>query len=84
MPISEPSLISASPKDFDAQIADLATYYLVVAKNVLLQLRQNEGLIILLREENATDQYRGQNLSADLACTIALLDRSSQQAATPA
>ena len=80
----EPSLICASPKDFDAQIAYVATCYQIVTEAVLLQLRQNEGLIILptgMRIKRIN--VRGQNLSANFACTSALLDRSSQEAAKP-
>jgi hypothetical protein len=45
MLILELSLISTSPADFGAQNTYFATCYQIVTRGVLLQLRQNEGLI---------------------------------------
>jgi hypothetical protein len=81
MLILELSLLSASPKDFDAQTAYLATYYQIVTKDVLLQLRQNEGLIILPTWRRIQRINVGGKISANSACTIALLDCASQQPA---
>ena len=81
MLILDLSLLSASPKDFGAQTAYLATCYQKVTKEVLLQLRQNEGLIILATWRRIQRINVGGKMSANFAYTIALLDCASQQPA---